>query len=375
MDRNILVVARWPLGGIRTYMRYMFSCFPVGFRLTVLAASTQEDNALKDDVKVYSATLRLVVGCRTIDFVRAIYSELSNSKYDVILSQGFVSAVAVYLANFVHRVPHVLTIHGIVEPKYLRGYFGFWKRCFLELVLSNITVIYAVSDDILQHLFQEFPRLRKDGLKQLVLLNGIDLSGYELLSERPFDLRKALNLNATTFLFGYFGRFMPQKGFDLLIDAVDQMRRDNPECNFAVVAVGSGDYILEYQVAIRDKGLEGYFYFLPFQPLVHHLFQQVDTVVIPSRWEACPLLPMEVLCTGVPVIASDCIGLREVTFNTPAFVFASENIVELLSKMCSCLEDCRLEVFRDFRLEAQKRFNVVNSAQELIRFIDKLLGW
>jgi len=41
---RVLVVARWPLGGIRTYMRYMFSHLPSSCRLSVLAASTQEDH-------------------------------------------------------------------------------------------------------------------------------------------------------------------------------------------------------------------------------------------------------------------------------------------------------------------------------------------
>lgn len=41
---------------------------------------------------------------------------------------------------------------------------------------------------------------------------------------------------------------------------------------------------------------------------------------MPSRWVAFGLLAVEALCAGTPLIASDCIGLREVVEDTPAVV-------------------------------------------------------
>jgi glycosyltransferase involved in cell wall biosynthesis len=374
MDKHILIVARWPLGGIRTYMRYMFAHFPVGYRLTLLAAATQEDAALKADADEYGARLLLVQATSTCAFAFEILKELHRHRYNLILSQGFVSAVAIYPANFFSRVPHILTIHGIVESQYLEGRLGFLKRWFLGRVLSGVTVLYGVSFDILEHLYHEYPRLRDDGPQSLVILNGIEPATFDLLPEYPLHLRAHLGIADTTFLFGFFGRFMPQKGFDLLINAVDQLRSEQYGYDFAVVAVGSGDYIREYQIAINNKKLESYFYFLPFQPMVHQLYPQVDTVIIPSRWEACPLLPMEALCMGTPIIASDCMGLREVVTDTPAFVFPAENTEQLVDKMRSCLQDNMLDVFKEFMAIARRRFDVANSAQRLTGFIGELLS-
>lgn len=373
VDVNVLIVVRWPLGGIRTYMRYMFNHFPAEFRLAVLAASTQEDKALEDDVRTYGASLHLVAVKGTAGFAAAIRRELGNKRYDLILSQGFVSAVAVYLANVMCRVPHILTIHGIVEPQYLTGRFGFLKRRFLGWVLSQVTVLYGVSNDILEHLYHEFPRLRTNGPQSLVILNGIEPDMFDLLPEQPLDLRVQLGIADTTFLFGFFGRFMPQKGFDLLIEAVDQLRTKHPEANIAVIAVGSGDYIREYQASVRNKQLEPYFHFLPFQPLVHHLYPQVDVVVMPSRWEASGLLAMEALCSATPLITSDCIGLRETTSGTPAYVFQSENIAQLLATMEECLQNGARGIFQEFANEARSRFDVAHSSRQLAEAICKLL--
>ncbi len=367
-ERCILVVARWPLGGIRTYMRYMFSHFPPNYRLTLLAASTQEDAALIRDAEKYNAQLK-IVRSSGISYLIAILKELHTNRYDVILSQGFVSAVAASLANLFNGIPHILTIHGIVEPKYVGGRFGALKRWLLGRVLGGITVLYGVSNDILEHVYHEFPQLRHNGPQPLVILNGIDPSECDAPSEPPLAVRRQLGIDASVFLFGYFGRFMPEKGFDLLIEAVDQIRSATPDRPIAVVAVGSGDYLREYQALIHKKRLESYFYFVPFQPAVHQLYPQVDAVVIPSRCEACPLLPMEVLCMGTPLITSDCIGLREVIAGTPALVFRSEDLAPLVERMQDCLMDDKKTTFATYAGEARKRFDVAGSAEKLVQFI------
>lgn len=370
-DINILVVARWPLGGIRTYMRYIFRHFPLNYKLTLIASSTQEDTAIAKDAEEYSARLLLVHGSDTRKFVSEVFNELHKNKYDIILSQGFISAVAVYIANLLFRVPHVLTIHGILEPKYFEGKFSGLKKLLLNKILNGVTVLYGVSNDILDHLYEQFPNLKKNGPRAIVIPNGIEPAEFES-SPLQVNLHDKLGIAPDTFLFGFFGRFMHQKGFDLLIQAVDILRHQSGVGPFAVVAVGSGDYIRELQHDIREQGLESYFYFLPFQPQVHQLYPQVNAIVMPSRWEACPLLPMEALCMGTPLIASDCIGLRETVSGTPTMIFPAEDMVMLLDVMRKSMINDTSEDFRQFIPQAKERYNVVNSTQRLVQLIEEL---
>lgn len=370
-DINILVVARWPLGGIRTYMRYIFRHFPSNYTLTLIASSTQEDTAIAKDAEEYSARLLLVHGSDTRKFVSEVFNELRKNKYDIILSQGFISAVAVYIANLFFRVPHVLTIHGILERKYFEGKFSGLKKLLLNKVLYGVTVLYGVSKDILDHLYEQFPDLNENGPRAVVIPNGIEPAEFEL-SPSQVNMRDKLGLDPSIFLFGFFGRFMHQKGFDLVIQAVDSLRHQSSVRPFAVVAVGSGDYIRELQHDIREQGLETYFHFLPFQPQVHQLYPQVNAIVMPSRWEACPLLPMEALCMGTPLIASDCIGLRETVSGTPTMIFPAENLEMLLDVMRNSMINDNHEEFRQFIPQAKERYNVVNSTQKLIQLINEL---
>ncbi|MDX9715164.1 MAG: glycosyltransferase family 4 protein [Dissulfurispiraceae bacterium] len=371
-ERKILVVVRWPLGGIRTYMRYMFSYFPESFKLTLLASSTQEDSALRADVNKYNAGLKLINVDNTIDFIKEIFYELRKIRYDLVVSQGLITFVAVYIANLFIRVPHILTIHGIVEDKYLTGHFKNIKKWILKKMISGVDVLYGVSNDILEHIYEQFPKLRKKGPKPLVILNGIDLNDLDSMPEERIDLRKYFGIDDNTFIFGFFGRFMPQKGFDLLIDAVEKIKSEAPKQRVAVVAVGSGDYIREYRSIINKKGLEEYFYFLPFQPQVNYLYTQVNAVIMPSRWEASGLLAMEVLSLGVPLIASDCIGLRETVENTPTIIFHSESVDGLAEAMFNSIE-VDPERFRQYAVEARRRYDVKKSSKAFAEFIEQEL--
>ncbi|MDD2467023.1 MAG: glycosyltransferase family 4 protein [Desulfobulbus sp.] len=371
MAKRILIVARWPLGGIRTYMRYMFLPFAKKYNFTLVAASTHEDEALEKDAEEYGADLCIVHASSIGIFTLKICRELHREKYDLVLSQGFISAFAAYVANIFFDLPHILTVHGIVESKYLTGHFCYFKRRALLAVLSRVTVLYAVSNDILTHLYEQFPVLEQNGPRAIVIPNGIKLP--EIMQTPPGDLanlRARICADESMFLYGFFGRFMPQKGFDLLIQAVHDLLQLEQDRHFAVVAVGSGDYFLEYQAQIKRMGLEAYFHFLPFQPQVHHLFTQVDAIIMPSRWEASGLLAMEALCMGTVLISSDCLGLRETVSDTPAVVFMSEDVDSLVDRMGACLHNNPVEIFRDFIPIARERYNVASSAKKLIQFIE-----
>lgn len=372
---NVLVVARWPLGGIRTYMLYMFRHFPSAFRVTVLAASTQEDTALRSDCDVYKAELVTVRTSSNLDFIFAIHKVLRSNRFDVILSQGFISCVAVYWANLFIGVPHILTIHGIVEPQYLAGRLGWVKRFLIGWILGRITLLYAVSRDILEHLYSQFPRLRRDReTRSVIVPNGIELTVLDEPAESPCLVREQLGIGPTPFLFGFCGRFMPQKGFDLLIEAVVLLQETGIARPFIVVAVGSGDYLREYQENIKLKQLYGHFVFLPFQAGVHRLFPQLDAIAIPSRWEACPLLPMEALCMGTPLIVSDCMGLRETVAGTPAREFPSGDASALASLMLDAMQHDSKPVFQAYMAEARQRYDIQHAARQLVGIVHRIAG-
>lgn len=369
---RILVIARWPLGGIRTYMRYVYGALGDDYQVTIVAASTHENEALRQDCQASGVRLVLSEKPDVMSFVRQIYRELANGNYGSIQSHGFISGICAYVANIRFAIPHILTVHGILEDRLLQGLTGKVKMAATSWIIRHVDVLYSVSHDIQAHLFEQIPSLAGASCNKAVILNGIDTSRFDVLHGDKGSLRRQFGLDKDLFLAGFVGRFMQQKGFNYLIDAIELLNAQNslPD-NFKVVAVGSGDYEEHYRSLVVSKGLADRFVFIPFQSDMAGIYRDLDVVVMPSVWEACPLQPMEALVMGIPLIASNCIGLREVVHNTPALVFESGDthaLSECLGRACS---ESLQERFTAFMPEACNRFDVSHTVDAFRALLER----
>lgn len=324
--RHVLLVIRWPVGGIRTFVRYVFRNFdPQRWRFTILAPVHVEMQAMLDDLSGLDIRyIPLQERPSVPGFFRRVALEIFRGDYDLVHSQGFTSGVAAALPAFLHRTPHLMTSHDVINPEQFVGAGGRLKRWCIARLFSMIDRIHSVSHDAQANLLEYFPGLARRDAQCVVIPNGIEVERF--LSAEPRDLRKELGLAPEVFLIGFFGRFMKQKGFRYLVDAVDLLRqRENLPRPFLVLTYGWGGFIREEQQAIRERDLDAYFRFMPFTDNVAGAIKGLDVVVMPSLWESCGLLAMEALTCGTPLIGTNCIGLREVLKNTPASISKSRD--------------------------------------------------
>jgi glycosyltransferase involved in cell wall biosynthesis len=324
--RHVLLVIRWPVGGIRTFVRYVFRNFdPQRWRFTILAPVHVEMQAMLADLSSLDIRhIPLEERPSVPGFFRRVAIEIFRGGYDLVHSQGFTSGMAAALPAFLRRTPHLMTSHDVINPGQFAGRQGRLKRWGMARLFAMIDRIHSVSHDAQANLLEYFPGLAHRDGQCVVIPNGIEVERF--LSAQPKDLRKDLGLAPEVFLIGFFGRFMKQKGFRYLVDAVDllRQRQDLPR-PFLVLTYGWGGFIREEQQTIRDKGLEPYFRFMPFTDNVAGVIKGLDVVVMPSLWESCGLLAMETLTCGTPFIGTDCIGLREVLKDTPASISKSRD--------------------------------------------------
>jgi glycosyltransferase involved in cell wall biosynthesis len=107
-------------------------------------------------------------------------------------------------------------------------------------------------------------------------------------------------------LLGAAGRFVPQKGFDVLLRALAEL----PQASLLLVGDGPERPRLERLVA--ELGLGDRVERAGWRPDAARLLATVDAVVVPSRAEPFGLVALEAMGAGVPVVASDVDGLAEV---------------------------------------------------------------
>jgi glycosyltransferase involved in cell wall biosynthesis len=374
----VLVVVRFPLGGIRTHVLYNYPTLAErGYRFTFVAPA---DAALD----TFAQSLRELEGaefvgvpargshCRLWPTVRRL---ARGGRFSLLHSHGFTAAVHGTLANFGLGLPHLATIHDALRPAHFPGFKGRLKRALLGRLVSRIDVLVPVSDDIRANLLDYLPPLRRRADRLVTIPNGIDANHFAKAAESADGaLRARLGIGPQTRLVGFLGRFMEQKGFLPLLEALQQLLA-GPACPpFHLLAVGSGDFEREYRKQVRRRGLSDHVTFLDFVPEARPVLGQLDLLVVPSLWEASSLVSMEAMAAGVSVLGTDCIGLREVLRGTPARVVRAGDPAALCRGLRDALENPWTGEARAFVPRACARFDNAQYARRLLELFDRALA-
>ncbi|MDG5499013.1 glycosyltransferase family 4 protein [Marinobacter sp. BGYM27] len=357
---NILVVARHPGGGIRTYFRYVYGEEVMSdVSITFLTPKTDSMES------IYQGLGNVAQVCRSENTLFSLFKGLLRlllQRPDLVHSHGFTAAIITSIPAVLLRVPHVATTHDVFLPDQFKGMKGRVKRWLIGTLLKTCTVINPVGRDAMLNMKETYPRL-DEGNRIAEIRNGIDSSFF--MTDQVRDLRAESSIPDSALLAGFFGRFMAQKGFGLLVEAVERMK--DSQLPIYVACFGWGGFIREEQAALEARGLTEYFHFFPATDEMPAALRGVDIVVMPSRWEACPLLPMEAMVAGAPVLGSDCIGLKEVIEDTPSLMFPQGSVDDLIAQLKyfkehqpAIKEECVA-----FRPEAADRFDVGHTAKSL----------
>lgn len=373
MKKNILITVRWPLGGIRTYLSYMFKCdLFKQYQITFLTPKLEEVKLLQHELCSDSISF---IECDEgmVHYTKAVLHHITSGKYDLIHSQGLSSALVAALPAKLSKTPHVTTLHYSFSHFEYPTYKSKLKLKLFERILSLIECIQPVSYSASKNLQQYLPYLKNNKSKIKPILNGLDISVFKNCSETR-DLRSELNIKNEIFMFGYMGRFMPPKGFKYIIQAVQQLNKSQETRNkFVVICAGSGDYIRETQKEISDLKLNHYFEFIPFTTEVVPLLRGFETILMPSLQEACSVLAMEALSAGTPTIGTSCIGLEELLKGSPAEIIPIADAHSLSLSMARFISDNRKAEFEKYKDQAHQRFDINHSAQALEEVYRQLL--
>ena len=370
---RILVVLRW-LGGIRTFCRYVYGKFDrERFEYTLMAPDTEDIRYLLEDLQGLKVRF-LPVPCDP-SFAQLSYRmvawEICRGKYDLVHSHGFTAGTFCAVPSKLRRIPHVMTNHDVFSEAQFQNGKGILRKLFLEANLPAIRVIHNVSFGAKENLLRHIRTLRPLEKKLIVIPNGIEVERFQ--EDKVRNLRGELGLPRNTFLIGFLGRFMSQKGFRYLVGALEILRKDTGLPAIPVViAVNDGGFVREEKESVRSRGLEEQVRFLPFVPDPAATIKGLDVVAMPSLWEACGLLSMEAMVSGIPFIGSDVEGLREFLENTPARSVAPADEVALAHAIRAEMLQPSKQMAQDFSLEAARRFDVRKQARELERLFTEL---
>ncbi|MBR0163498.1 MAG: glycosyltransferase family 4 protein [Lachnospiraceae bacterium] len=110
-------------------------------------------------------------------------------------------------------------------------------------------------------------------------------------------------------LVGNFARLTKEKGVDVFIKAVSQIKGHN---NVKYVIVGDGEEREQLESMAKKCDIFDRVLFLGFRKDVQNIMQQMDFIVISSFIEGLPLVPIEAFSVGKTVIGTNIDGTNEI---------------------------------------------------------------
>lgn len=388
MSRRVLVPVSHPLGGIRTYMLYCFKpLLEQGYTFTFLSESGGAFHSFQEDVASWPGTkfIETARGSGSRGVFSAVRKALASREIDLIHSQGLKAGAEAGLANYFKQIPHLITLHDVILPENdIPGRFKWIKRTIIGLATRRASVIVPVSKDCEENHLTVFPQWRRGPVRMNTIFNGIDLDRIDQALEQ-YDNRDSemetipglsdrFGYDKQVVLAGFFGRFMPQKGFDVLLQSLKILAQRGYSDRFRLIATKDmNGYLYEtIELARQDESVDRMIRFIEPQGNIAPILSRLDLTVIPSRWEACPILPMESLVLGVPVVGTDCLGLREVLRDTPSIVVRKEDPTALAEALIQWIDQPTTTAAKEYVTQARKRFDVKNTAQALLELYKKM---
>ena len=225
--------------------------------------------------------------------VIALVNQIDHCKANVLHVHDYKSAFYAWLATRRRlHVKLVATLHGWVEvSRALRLYNT------LEIaLLRRFDALVVVSD-------KQVNRLSRAGIPAARIRqidNGIAISR----KKRPAspELRTELGIENAGHVFSAVGRLSSEKNLKLLIDAFTSVVASNPDVRLLLAGDGPEGQALKDKVA--QLGLQGQIRFAGSRSDMEQIYPLIDCLVLPSLSEGMPLVVLEAMSHGIPVISS-----------------------------------------------------------------------
>ncbi len=243
-----------------------------------------------------------------ISSYRTLRHMLKIDPIDVIHSHSLFGDIAALLLNIERKAPIIIrTLHNELRTEWSRRPL---RRIFLTNLLYplDFNVEIGVSQFITQHLNQRW-LARKLGRKAITIHNALDINRFRNLTHDPNKIKQELRIPEHAFLIGSVGRLTKQKGYDLLLEAASIAINKISELYLIIIGNGEDEEMLKHRA--DELGIENRVIFTGSRSDVDRILPAMDLFICSSRWEGLSTVLMEAMAAGIPILATDIPGNRE----------------------------------------------------------------
>ena len=245
-----------------------------------------------------------VIDEKYINFA-SIYKEckswFTKNPHDVIHSHRYKENILAYLiSRKVKNIKLVATQHGVPNSEQAERNINIKHRFVLEvnnkILAGKFDKLVVVSNDMKRY-YSENIQFKEDALE--MIHNGIILPN---VSEIHSDKK--------VFFIGSIGRLFPVKDYTLFVKIANEISKVSKEIKY--VLAGDGPERVIIQQLVNQYGLQDSFKIIGVLDDTTKFYQDIDVYLNTSLSEGLPLSVLEAMAHGVPVIAANVGGIKEI---------------------------------------------------------------
>jgi glycosyltransferase involved in cell wall biosynthesis len=231
-----------------------------------------------------------------ISMFKKIFLLLKKYRPNVINTHRYVIRY-VLVPSVILKVPvKVHTVHsiatkeldkiGLLIQKIAYRFFNFIPISITETVRESIKKVYGYSNAPL-------------------IVNGINIDKY---SKKVNHLKNTGDLQTINLI--HVGRFTKAKNHKLLIEIMIILK--NKYKNIKLNLVGDGELFDEINYLVKEYNLSSYVNFLGHRNDIPDLLADNNIFLLTSNWEGLPLVLLEAMAAGIPIISTDVGGVKDI---------------------------------------------------------------
>jgi UDP-glucose:(heptosyl)LPS alpha-1,3-glucosyltransferase len=162
--------------------------------------------------------------------------------------------------------------------------------------------LVSVSRGVAREIEREFPRMR-DTVETIP--NGVALAEFQVTKETTNQVRQRLGLDGNTLVGLFVGGDWERKGLRFAIEATAQVP------GWVLSVAGRGDEA-RYKAMASALGAADRVFFLGHTRDTASLYAAADAFILPTSYEAFPLVSLEAAAAGLPLLITRVNGVEEI---------------------------------------------------------------
>jgi glycosyltransferase involved in cell wall biosynthesis len=267
-----------------------------------------------------------------------LYSFIRKNRIQVVHTHSSKAGIlGRFAANFA-RVPLIIhTVHGWSFHDYQLRVVSYFYL-ILEKISASFTsrIIVVSNSDRNKGLKNSIGRERQ----YIIIRYGIDYNEFKGREGRS-ESRKVLGLSNTDLAVGMVACFKPQKSPLDFIRLAAAVRNVFPDAKF--IMIGDGPLRRRVCALIKKFNLEGQVILAGWRNDIPLILSALDVFVLTSLWEGLPIAALEAMAAGVPLVATDTGGIRDVVVNgKTGYLVKTGDMLSMQDKVVELLNNLRL---------------------------------